>query len=70
MPIYVFSNVSILSDFQWIIDFNAEISNSAFQLGMTKQELYGTQIFRLSDNQCDFRPTQSMGDIGGAVQSD
>jgi hypothetical protein len=50
------SNVDFLGDAQSVIKFDAEVSDRAVHLGVTKQELNGSEISRLPVDQRRFRP--------------
>jgi len=51
-PLPPLSDVNLLCNCQSIIHFNAEITGGAFNLSVTKKQLYGSQITRASINQC------------------
>jgi hypothetical protein len=50
------SDVDFLGDAQRVIEFDAEVSDRAIHLGVTKQELNGSEISRLPVDQRRFRP--------------
>jgi len=50
------SDVDLLGDAQSVIKFDAEVSDRAVHLGVTKQELNGAQIAGLPVDQRCFRP--------------
>ena len=63
------SDFGLLRNLQGVIDIDAEVTNSALQLGMAKQQLYGPEILRaLVDQSCLGSP-QRMRPVGGWVQA-
>ena len=55
---YLISDINLVSYRQSIVHFDAEISNSAFNLGMAKQKLDGPKIARAPIDQGRFRAPQ------------
>jgi DICT domain-containing protein len=48
LPGVMDSNFSLLRHLQGVFDLDTEVSDCAFQLCVSKQQLYGTEILRLS----------------------
>jgi hypothetical protein len=46
------SDLNLLGNRQGIIDFDAKITDGAFDLGVTEQQLYSSQVSSLSVDQC------------------
>ena len=53
-----FSDLNLFCNGQRIVDFNTQISNSAFDLGMTEQNLDGPQITGFAINKRRLRSAQ------------
>ena len=60
----------LLGDFEGVIDFDAEISHRAFQLGMSKQELDRSQVLSPAVDQRRFGSAHGVRAIGLWVKAD
>jgi len=54
----------LLRYLQGVIDLDAKVSDGAFQIGMTKQQLYGPQVLRALVDQRSLRPPHRVSAIG------
>jgi len=55
------SDVDLFSYREGIIDLDAEVSDGAFDFGVTEQELHGPQVLGSTINKCRLRSPQRMG---------
>ncbi len=62
------SNFSLLSHFQGIVNFYTQILDGAFQFGMPKKQLDCPQILRSAINQRRFRSSQRVCAVGGWIE--
>jgi hypothetical protein len=60
----------LLSHFKRVVDFDAEVSHRALELGMSEQQLHGPEVLRPPIDQRRFGAAQRMGAVRGRVQSD
>ncbi|MGF6371636.1 hypothetical protein OKW40_004386 [Paraburkholderia sp. RAU6.4a] len=67
VPMFDFS---LLRYFEGIVDLNPEISNSAFQFAVTKQELNGSKILRPLVDQGGLRPAHRVRAVSGRIKTD
>jgi hypothetical protein len=63
-------DLRLLGDLEGVIDFDAEIPNRAFELGMPEQELDCTEIFGAPVNQRRFRSAHRVSPILVRIQPD
>ncbi len=63
------SDVDLLCNCQGIIHFNAEITNCALDLSVTKKQLHDSQIARASIDQCSLGSAKRMSGKDMRVQS-
>lgn len=58
----------LLGNLQGIIDLDAKVPNSAFQLGMAEQKLNGPQVLRAFVDQGCLRPPHRVRPVGRRIQ--
>ena len=63
------SELDLLRDAERIIDFDPEVANGAFQLGMSEQKLNRPQVARLLIDLGRLRPSHRVRAVGGAVKA-
>ena len=64
------SDVNLFCYREGVVDFDAEVANSAFDLGMPQQELYGSQVAGSAIDQGCLGPAKGMRPEQVRVQSD
>ena len=69
-PGYSFLNFSLFGDFQSIVDFNTQVSNGTFQLGVPELELDRTQVLGTTINQGCVGSAHRVCAISGGIESD
>src|SRR3990167_2602857 len=63
------SDLRLLGDFEGVIDLDAQISHCRFELGVTEQQLHGSEVLGASIDQRSLGPSQRMRSIVGTIQS-
>jgi hypothetical protein len=61
---------NLLSDPQSIVHLDTQVSDGAFKLGVTKQNLHGSEVASLLVNLCRLSSSQGVGPIGAGFKSD
>jgi len=67
---YSFLNFGLFGDFQSIVDFNTQVSNGTFQLGVSEQQLDRPQVLSPTIDQRCLGPTHRVCTISGGIKSD
>lgn len=60
---------SLLRDLKRVINLDPEVSDSAFQLAMSEQELNGAQVLRSLVDQRGLSPAHRVSTVDGRVES-
>ena len=58
------SNFRLLREFQSIFDLNAKVPDSAFQLGVSWEQMHSTNVFRTTIDQRCFGAADRVGAMG------
>lgn len=64
------SDFRLLGDLKGLIYLNAEIPHGRFQLGVSQEQLHGTQVFGAPIDQRRLGPSYRVRPIVGAVQTE
>ena len=68
MAARLFLNLRLFEYLESIVDFNTEVSDGAFQLGVTEQELDRSQVFGTLVDQCRLGPALRMSAVRRCIQ--
>lgn len=61
--------LGLLRDFQGIVDFDAQVPDGAFELGMAQEQLNSPQILGSLVDQRRLRPAHGVSAVGAGVES-